>query len=101
ARVVIVSPSLLLLSIQVIQAVLRDARLREQAHVIQAEVINLMLDMKRLDERVGNLARHFRTTQKDIDDIVTSAQKITKRGEKIEAIGLSDAAPERQLMAGE
>ena len=38
ARVVIVSPSLLLLSIQVIQAVLRDHRLREQAHVIQDEV---------------------------------------------------------------
>ena len=38
ARVVIVSPSLLLLSIQVIQQVLRDHRLREQAHVIQDEV---------------------------------------------------------------
>ncbi|RAI32455.1 DNA recombination protein RmuC, partial [Rhodoplanes roseus] len=52
ARVVIVSPSLLMLSIQVMQAVLRDARLREQAHVIQEEVMSLMEDLGRLDERV-------------------------------------------------
>ncbi|MDB5561968.1 MAG: recombination protein RmuC, partial [Hyphomicrobiales bacterium] len=37
ARVVIVSPSILMLSIQVIQALLRDVRMREQAGVIQKE----------------------------------------------------------------
>ena len=45
ARVVIVSPSLLMLSIQVIQAILKDARMREQAHLIQGEVIRLMEDV--------------------------------------------------------
>jgi DNA recombination protein RmuC len=101
ARVVIVSPSLLLLSIQVIQAVLRDARLREQAHVIQAEVIKLIEDVDRLDERVRNLARHFGTAQKDIDQILISTEKVTKRGRMIEGVGLSDAEPERLLLAGE
>src|SRR5262249_28893408 len=52
SRIVIVSPSLLMLSIQVIQAVLKDQRMREQAHVIQGEVANLMSDLARLDERV-------------------------------------------------
>src|SRR5690606_13880681 len=42
ARIVIVSPSLLMLSIQVIQSVLKDARMREQAHLIQGEVIRMM-----------------------------------------------------------
>jgi len=101
ARVVIVSPSLLLLSIQVIQAVLRDARLREQAHVIQAEVIKLIDDVDRLDERVRKLASHFGMAQKDVEAILLSAGKVTRRGRGIEAIGLSDAEPERQLLAGE
>jgi DNA recombination protein RmuC len=101
ARIVIVSPSLLLLSIQVIQAVLRDARLREQAHVIQAEVMKLMDDVERLDERVRKLASHFGMAQRDVEQILVSAEKVTKRGRSIEAIGLADAEPEPQLLAGE
>src|SRR5690606_19954251 len=86
ARVVIVSPSLLMLSIQVIQAILKDARMREQAHVIQGEVIRLMEDVGRLDERVRKLQTHFAQANKDIDDILVSSGKVTKRGAKIEAL---------------
>jgi DNA recombination protein RmuC len=86
ARVVIVSPSLLMLSIQVIQAVLKDARMREQAHLIQAEVVRLMEDVSRLDDRVRNLQGHFLQTGKDIDQIMTSTAKIARRGARIEAL---------------
>lgn len=86
SRVVIVSPSLLMLSIQVIQAVLKDARMREQAHLIQREVIRLMEDVGRLDDRVRKLQTHFQQANKDIDLILTSSDKITKRGEKIEQL---------------
>ncbi|PWK68418.1 DNA recombination protein RmuC [Aminobacter sp. AP02] len=86
ARIVIVSPSLLMLSIQVIQAILKDARMREQAHLIQGEVIRLMEDVGRLDERVRKLQTHFGQASKDIDDILVSSSKVTKRGEKIEAL---------------
>lgn len=86
ARVVIVSPSLLMLSIQVIQAVLKDARMREQAHLIQGEVIRLMEDVSRLDDRVRKLQQHFSQANKDIDLIMTSTDKLTKRGAKIEAL---------------
>jgi DNA recombination protein RmuC len=86
ARIVIVSPSLLMLSIQVIQSVLKDARMREQAHLIQGEVIRLMEDLSRLDDRVRKLQGHFALTVKDIDQIVTSADKLAKRGQKIEAL---------------
>ncbi|MGQ2907522.1 MAG: DNA recombination protein RmuC [Aliihoeflea sp.] len=88
ARIVIVSPSLLMLSIQVIQAVLKDARMREQAHLIQGEVIRLMEDLGRLDERVRKLQTHFGQANRDIDLILTSTEKLTKRGEKIEALEL-------------
>jgi DNA recombination protein RmuC len=86
ARIVIVSPSLLMLSIQVIQAVLKDARMREQAHLIQGEVIRLVEDVNRLDDRVRKLQQHFMQTSKDIDLIITSTDKVTKRGAKIEAL---------------
>jgi DNA recombination protein RmuC len=86
ARIVIVSPSLLMLSIQVIQSVLKDQRMREQAHLIQGEVVHLMDDLSRLDERVRKLQGHFAMAQKDVDMIVTSADKLTRRGQKIEAL---------------
>ncbi|WP_439271745.1 DNA recombination protein RmuC [Pseudochrobactrum sp. HB0163] len=90
ARVVIVSPSLLMLSIQVIQSVLKDARMREQAHLIQGEVVRLMDDVARLDERVRKLQNHFSQASRDIDDILISTSKLTRRGAKIEALELGD-----------
>ncbi|QPC86582.1 DNA recombination protein RmuC [Mesorhizobium sp. NBSH29] len=98
ARVIIVSPSLLMLSIQVIQAILKDARMREQAHLIQGEVIRLMEDVGRLDERVRKLQGHFGQASKDIDDILVSSSKVTKRGQKIEALEFS--APEAASTEG-
>lgn len=85
-KVIIVSPSLLMLSIQVIQAVLKDQRMREQAHLIQGEVAHLMEDLSRLDDRVRKLQGHFTLAQKDVDMILTSADKLTKRGARIEAL---------------
>ncbi|NKN11672.1 DNA recombination protein RmuC [Rhizobium laguerreae] len=102
ARIVIVSPSLLMLSIQVIQAVLKDQRMRAQAHLIQGEVAILMDDLSRLDERVRKLQGHFAMAQKDIDMVVTSADKLTRRGAKIEALEFEaggDAKPARNSEA--
>ena len=86
ARVVIVSPSLLLLSIQVVQALLKDARMREQAHLIQDEVLKLVADVRRLDDRVTNLRTHFAQASKDIEEITTSTRKIATKGEKFGAM---------------
>ncbi|MBA3447527.1 MAG: DNA recombination protein RmuC [Pseudaminobacter sp.] len=99
ARLVIVSPSLLMLSIQVIQAILKDASMREQAHLIQGEVIRLMEDVSRLDDRVRKLQTHFGQASKDIDDIMVSSSKVTKRGQKIEALEFGAAGPETPEIA--
>ena len=93
ARIVIVSPSLLMLSVQVLQALLKDQRMREQAHVIQGEVMRLMDDLSRLDERVRKLAGHFTAAQKDVDLILTSTEKITRRGARIGDMEFESAAP--------
>ncbi|OQM73718.1 DNA recombination protein RmuC [Manganibacter manganicus] len=105
-RVVIVSPSLLMLSIQVVQAILKDARMREQAHLIQGEVVRLMEDVGRLDERVRKLQTHFGQASRDIDDILVSTGKVTKRGQKIESLEFGtqaddDAAPEAKSRTAE
>jgi DNA recombination protein RmuC len=86
ARVVIVSPSLLSLAIQVMQALVRDARIREEARVIQVEVQRLLEDIARLGERVSKLDTHFRQAQEDIAQIRVSTEKIAKRGERIESL---------------
>jgi len=102
ARVVIVSPSLLLLSIQVIQAILKDARMREQAHLIQGEVMKFMGDLNRLDERVRKLQGHFNLTAKDIDNIIISTDKLTRHGAKIESLefGEVEQTEEKETKAG-
>jgi DNA recombination protein RmuC len=87
-RIVIVSPSLLMLSIQVLQALLKDQRMREQAHLIQGEVALLMDDLVRLDERTRKLQAHFQSAQKDVEQILTSSEKLTRRGARIGALDL-------------
>ena len=92
AQVVIVSPHVFMLAISTIQTLMRDARMREQAHKIQAAVGEMLQDVKRLGERVGNLRQHFDRTNKDIGEIETSMKRIETRAGRIEQAEL--AAPE-------
>lgn len=101
ARIVIVSPSLLLLSVQVVQSVLRDARMREEAHRIQVEVAHLVEDVGRLDERVRKLQTHFAQAGRDVEQILISSEKIQRRGRGIGELDLTepDDAATRPLAA--
>ena len=94
ARVWIVSPTTLMATLNTVRAVLKDVRMREQAHVIQKEVAILGEDVARLDGRVENLHKHFTLAEKDLGEIQTSARKITSRVDKIEKIEMEgeDAA---------
>jgi DNA recombination protein RmuC len=91
ARVLIVSPSLLMMAIQVLQALVRDALVRDQAHVIQAETRRLVEDVMRLRQRVLKLDGHFRQTQEDVVAILTSSEKISRSGERIERMDFAQA----------
>jgi DNA recombination protein RmuC len=86
SKVVIVSPSLLMLAIQVIQQIHRDARMREAADKIHAEVGYLMDDLGRLRDRVNKLATHFGQANEDIRQIIISAEKVEKRGTRIREV---------------
>ncbi|MET0745998.1 MAG: DNA recombination protein RmuC [Microvirga sp.] len=90
ARIVIVSPALLALAIQVMQSIVRDARIREEARVIQTEVSHLLVDIERLGARVAKLDIHFRQAQEDVAHIRTSTEKIARRGQKIETLDFDE-----------
>ncbi|HYF55133.1 MAG TPA: DNA recombination protein RmuC [Salinarimonas sp.] len=94
ARVVIVSPSLLAMAIQVLQALVRDARIRDEARVIQTEVGRMLEDVERLRERVGKLDAHFRQAEADLSGIRTVADRIATRGRRIDALEFDEPAPD-------
>src|SRR4051794_21759659 len=91
ARVVLVSPSLLMLAIQVMQQILKDARMRDAADQIRSEVLNLGDDLGRLRERVLKLQNHFGQANEDVRQILISADKIEKRAGRIEELDFSKA----------
>jgi DNA recombination protein RmuC len=111
AKVVIVSPSLLMLAINVVQQIQKDARMREAADKIHAEVGHLMDDIKRLHERVLRLQQHHGQAGEDMRQILISAEKVEKRATRIREVEFDDddqpagnvipAPIPRKLQAGE
>lgn len=92
ARIVIVSPNMLMLAVQTMQAIMKDVKMREQAGLIQKEVTYLMDDVHRLRDRVLKLQQHFGQANKDIEQVLTSSEKITSRGRKIETLDFDEEA---------
>jgi len=110
AKIVIVSPSLLMLAIQLVRQSQRDARMREAADQIRDEVGRLMKDVGLLGDRVRKLQSHFNQSTEDIRQSIISIEKIEGRGERIAQVEFNGdasadanvvAAPLRTLEAGE
>jgi len=99
ARVMIVSPSLLMLAIQVMQAIVKDARMREQSEVVRAEVAKLVEDVARLRDRAVKLQSHFAQTSDDVGQVLISADKVAKRGARIEALEFDEIETPREVRA--
>jgi DNA recombination protein RmuC len=99
SKVVIVSPSLLMLAIQVIQQIQKDARMREAADKIHAEVGQLMDDLKRLHERVLKLQQHFGQANEDVRQILISAEKVEKRATKIKDVDFDGEDDDQLVLA--
>jgi DNA recombination protein RmuC len=89
ANVIVVSPNILMLAINTIQTVMKDARMREQADQIKQEVGALLNDVRLLGDRVLKLQSHFNQADADIKNILISTGKITGRAEKIEKVELA------------
>jgi DNA recombination protein RmuC len=85
-RVWITSPTTLMAVLTTLAAVLRDARLRDEARAIQAEVARLAEDTGRLAERASALRRHLDQARADIQGIEVSAEAIRRRAGRVAAI---------------
>jgi DNA recombination protein RmuC len=95
ARVWIVSPTTCMATLNTMRAVLKDARMREQAGAIRRELGELYKDVDRLVDRVGNLDRHFGQAAKDIEEIKISSEKASRRARRLDNFDFEElsAAP--------
>ncbi|WP_409432490.1 DNA recombination protein RmuC [Litorimonas sp. RW-G-Af-16] len=90
-KVMIVSPTTFMATLHTMRAVMKDAAMREQAHIIQREVGMMAKDVTLLDDRVAKLQSHFNQSVEDVRKIRISTEKITKRADKIESLDMADA----------
>jgi DNA recombination protein RmuC len=94
AKVWIVSPTTCMATLNTMRAVLKDARMREQAGAIRKELALLYADVERLGGRVESLDRHFHQAAKDIEDIRISSDKATKRARRLDNFDFEELAPD-------
>jgi len=83
-RVWIVSPTTAMATLNTMRAVMKDARMRAEAHRIRRELGLLAKNIARLLDRVGNLDRHFEQAHGDLRQIKISAEKAGNRAERLE-----------------
>ena len=96
-KVMIVSPTTFMATLHTMRAVMKDAAMREQAHIIQREVGAMSKDVVLLDERVAKLQSHFDQSVEDVRKIRISTEKITKRAGKIESLDVAEETPESNI----
>jgi DNA recombination protein RmuC len=94
AKVWIVSPTTCMATLNTMRAVLKDARMREQAGAIRKELALLYGDVERLGERVGNLDRHFGQAAKDMEEIKISSEKAGRRAKRLDNFDFEELAQE-------
>ena len=92
ARVWIVSPTTCMATLNTMRAVLKDARMREQAGAIRKELALLYGDVERLGVRVESLDRHFGQAAKDIEDIKVSSDKAGRRARRLDNFDFEELA---------
>lgn len=84
ARVWIVSPTTCMATLNTMRAILKDARMREQAGEIRKMLRNLHRDVELVVERAGKLETHFDQARRDVEGISTAAERAGKRAAKLD-----------------
>ena len=87
-KVWLVSPSTLMAVLTTAKAVLKDDATRKQVHIIQKHLHSLADDFQRFEKRMDKLSKHIDLAHQDVNEVNTSAKKISQRFQKIEAVDL-------------
>ncbi len=93
-RVWIVSPTTCMATLNTMRAVLKDARMREQAGEIRKALKQLHRDVELVGERAGKLETHLRQAGEDVSGILTAASRAGKRAHRLDNFDFEDLAPE-------
>jgi DNA recombination protein RmuC len=101
ARIVIVSPNMLMLAIQTMMAILKDVRTREQAGLIRREAGLLLEDARRLHERMLELQRHFAQLAPGFERVLASNEKVMRRARRIEGVDLEEEVTPQDALTAE
>lgn len=94
-RVWIVSPTTCMATLNTMRAILKDARMREQAGEIRKALRNLHRDVEIVGERAGKLETHLRQANEDVSGILTAASRAEKRAHKLDNFDFEELAPEQ------
>lgn len=93
-RVWIVSPTTCMATLNTMRAILKDARMREQAGEIRKMLRLVHRDVELVGERVGKLRTHFEQARGDLTDISTAAERAGKRAARLDNFDFEELAPE-------
>lgn len=93
-KVWLVSPSTLMAVLTTARAVLKDDATRKQVHIIQKHLHALANDFQRFEKRMDKLSKHIDLAHQDVNEVNTSAKKITSRFQKIESVDIELDEPE-------
>lgn len=98
ARVWIVSPTTCMATLNTMRAILKDARMREQAGAIRTALRHLHRDVELVVERVDKLNTHFNQARKDLDGISTAAERAGKRAHKLDNFDFEEIQADEKIV---
>ena len=94
ARVWIVSPTTCMATLNTMRAILKDARMREQAGAIRTALRHLHRDVEIIAERAGKLETHLRQAGEDVAGVLTAATRASKRADRLDNFDFEELSPE-------
>lgn len=94
ARVWIVSPTTCMATLNTMRAVMKDARMQEQAGEIRKALRHLHRDVEIIGERADKLDTHLRQAGDDVAGILTASTRAGKRAERLDNFDFEELAPD-------
>ncbi|MEM7718186.1 MAG: DNA recombination protein RmuC [Pseudomonadota bacterium] len=93
-RVWIVSPTTCMATLNTMRAILKDARMREQAGAIRKALKLLHRDVELIGERAGKLETHFNQARADIEGLGVASERAGKRAARLDNFDFEELAPD-------
>ena len=96
SKVWICSPTTLMSTLTIISMILKNMERDKYAKVIHTELNKLGVEFERYKDRWDKLSRSIDTVSKDVKDIHTTTEKITKRFDAINSVNVDKVLEEPQ-----